>query len=399
MSTAQSMSIPKPESIIHVIHIITCLENGGAEGALFRLIEASPAHITHQVISLSGPGIYTKPLEKLGVNVDVLNMPKGRISISGLKLLTTLLRQSIHPNAVVQTWMYHADLLGGTIARLVGHRKIFWGIRNTKLDPSARATKVVAKTCAWLSRWVPNAIVCCSTNAAKYHRALGYQAPMTVIYNGYDLEKLKILPELNRNTRESLEIDEAFTLGFVARWDPIKDHENLMHGLKLWRKQNPVITFNLVLVGYGCDSANTELIQLLNHYGLTKRTYLLGQREDIAAIMNMLDLHVLSSKSEAFPNTIAEAMACGTPCLTTNVGDAAYIVGTTGWVVPPQSPTAISEGLQSAFSIITNDNRPNTDCRERIAELFSLQSMVDEFQLIWSTEKRVPVVNNKNPPV
>ena len=63
MSTAQSMSIPKPESIIHVIHIITCLENGGAEGALFRLIEASPAHITHQVIILSGPGIYTKPLE------------------------------------------------------------------------------------------------------------------------------------------------------------------------------------------------------------------------------------------------------------------------------------------------------------------------------------------------
>ncbi len=114
---------------------------------------------------------------------------------------------------------------------------------------------------------------------------------------------------------------------------------------------------------------------------------LLGQRNDIPAVMNALDIHVLSSATEGFPNVIAEAMACGTPCVTTNVGDAASIVGDTGWVVPPTNSEALAEAIIAALDERKNQcawRRRQIAARERIRENFDIQVMVKAYNDLWS---------------
>ena len=96
--------------------------------------------------------------------------------------------------------------------------------------------------------------------------------------------------------------------------------------------------YSAVLVGKNLDHNNDDLVSKIRENGLTDRIILLGERSDIPAVMNGIDLFVLSSLSEAFPNVLNEAMACGTPCVTTNVGDASLIVDNTGWVVSPKDP-------------------------------------------------------------
>jgi Glycosyltransferase len=115
---------------------------------------------------------------------------------------------------------------------------------------------------------------------------------------------------------------------------------------------------------------------------------LLGQRTDIATIMNSLDVHILSSSfGEGFPNVVAEAMACGTPCITTDVGDAAIIVGDTGWVVPPKDSQALANAMLEAME--EKQNNPQAwkarkqACRERIVNNFSIEKMVDSYHQVW----------------
>jgi len=370
------------DSRMKVLHITTSLENAGAEGALFRLIQNSIDRTNHRVVCLSGRGSYADRLELLGISVTTLDMPRSRLTIKGLKQLTKILRDSVGCGTVVQTWMYHSDLIGGGIARMVGHNRIYWGIRNNSLDGSARATRLVVKTCALISRWIPTGIIACSVSAARYHAELGYRGSITVIPNGYDLEQLQVDLESGRQLRQELLLDDSFTIGFMARWDPVKDHDTLFRAVEIWAKTSP-LKYNLVLVGKGCDSGNDQLKSLLQQYSLERNTKLLGQRSDVGDIMNMLDLHVLSSKSESFPNVIAEAMACGTPCLSTDVGDAAEIIGNTGWVVEPESPEAMAEGLQQASLALKDQGLPSKACRDRIAQKFSITSMIRAFHSVW----------------
>ena len=94
-----------------------------------------------------------------------------------------------------------------------------------------------------------------------------------------------------------------------------------------------------VLVGRGMTGENAELAALIERLGLAERIVLAGPSDDVPAVMNGLDVHVLSSCAEGFP-TWWPAMACSAYCVVTDVGDAAFIVGETGIVVPPEQPEA-----------------------------------------------------------
>ncbi|MBX6334886.1 glycosyltransferase, partial [Candidatus Saccharibacteria bacterium] len=173
---------------MRLLHIITGLNDGGAEAVLYRLIMHDQDN-EHGVVSLTGAGKYGPLLRAAGVPVWTLEMPRGRLTTRGLYTLWRLLRTQ-RPD-VVQTWMYHADLVGGMLARLAG-TPVVWGIRNTTLEPgkSTRSTLWVARACARLSRWVPRRIVACAQAAVQVHAALGYDAArMMVIPNGYDLAR------------------------------------------------------------------------------------------------------------------------------------------------------------------------------------------------------------------
>jgi glycosyltransferase involved in cell wall biosynthesis len=370
----------------HILHIITGLNDGGAEAVLYRLICQDGAE-RHHVVSLMDEGKYGPQLREAGARVTCLEMPSRLLTPRGLWRLWRQL-QNDRPH-VVQTWMYHGDLVGGVLARFAGVRRICWGIHNTTLEPgrSARSTIWIARLNARLSHWVPHAIVCCAKKSRDVHAALGYSADkMLVIPNGYDLTHFRPDEAARGRLRREWEIPRGtFVVGMVGRFDPQKDHGNLLEALGILRQMGR--PFVCVLVGKDLVPENATVVRKLAALGLVDEVRLLGQRTDIPAVMNALDLHVLSSSyGEAFPNVLAEAMACGTPCVTTDVGDASLIVGDTGWVVPKGKPEALAHEIAHALRVRGDDEAWAARCaaaRSRIVENFSIETMVQGYTRVW----------------
>lgn len=369
----------------NVVHIITSLNNGGAEAVLYRLVTYDTSNL-HTVICLMDMGKYGPMLEKKGIRVICLNIPRGKVSISALlKLWRTL--KKLKPD-VVQTWMYHVNLAGGVIAKLTGAKRVFWGIHHTNLDPkqTAKSTVLVAKICAQLSSFVPYKIICCAEKAVQVHSELGYnKGKMIVIGNGYQLDQFIPNAETRLQIRNELSLGKDPVLGMVGRFNALKNHKNLLDALGLLKRKGN--EFKCLLIGPNMNEENTQITEWIENNNLTENVILLGPRSDIPAVMNALDIHVLSSRSEAFPNVIAEAMACGTPCITTDVGDASVIVADTGWVVPPENFEALALAMEQALN--EHVNQPNNwqarklACRKTIEENFSIEEMVKKYTKAW----------------
>jgi len=372
---------------MHILHIINGLNNGGAEAVLYRLTTADK-EITHQVISLMDLGVYGERLTKADVPVHTLNMPRGRVTIKGVLNLYRIIR-SISPD-VVQTWLYHADLVGGVVARIAGNRAVIWSIRASYLaeGKTSRTTLLVRWMCARISSVIPRRIVFNSNSGVHVHVALGYDSKkIGVIPNGYDTNQIQ--PDENTRSvlRNSWGIQPNQVLfGMVGRWDPQKDHANLIAALSQLDSRK-VQDWRCVLVGPEMSNVNAALVALIDQRNLHDRFLLLGPSSVIPAVMNAIDLHVLSSAyGEAFPNVVAEAMACGTPCVVTDVGDAGLIVGLTGWVVPHSDSVALARAVQEATVEMTNIakwEKRKALCRLRICEKFSLERMLISYRKIW----------------
>ena len=373
-------------SQMKILHVITGLNSGGAEGVLYRLCKHDN-RCRHIIISMMGEGKFGPLFKDIGIEVNFLNMPQGRLSILGLWRLFKLI--SNNKPDVVQTWMYHADLLGGIAARIAGIKAIVWGIRHTTLVPgkSKKTTIWIVKLLARLSWWLPARIAVCAQRAMDVHEELGYnRAKMRFIPNGYNLEDFTTMPNEARALRREWGVEpDIFLIGTVGRYNPQKDHTNLLQALALLRSRN--IPLRCVLVGVNLDSDNQELVAQVQRLGLEETVILFGKRTDIPAVMSALDVHVLSSAyGEAFPNVVAEAMACETPCVVTDVGDAAFIVGDTGWVVPSRDSNALANIIEKSL----NEKKKHdqwvlrcTSARERIQKNFSIQKMVEAYRDLW----------------
>src|SRR5690554_2509224 len=215
-----------------VAHIISGLGGGGAEATLYRLCLQDQAN-SHTVISMMDEGLYGERIRRAGAWVVCLNMRPGKLSATGLYRLWRLLRREHYD--VVQTWMYHADLIGGLVARLAGVKRVFWGIHHSTLEPgkNSRSSIVAARLCARLSFLVPAAIICCAQSAAEAHRQLGYcPDKLLVIPNGYDMERFPLEPARGQAWRQSLRIpSDAILIGMIGRFNPEKDHHNFLSGL------------------------------------------------------------------------------------------------------------------------------------------------------------------------
>lgn len=368
-----------------VLHVITSLDDGGAEGVLTRLCIHSTS-VDHVVVSLMDAGKYGAALESAGIAVHCLGMNAGTFSlIKFFKLLHIIRREK--PD-VVQTWMYHSDLLGGVAAKIVGVRKIFWGIRSSlEQRKTSKSTILTARICAFISPWLPEKIICCANKALNVHKDLGYSSrKLLVIPNGYDLGRFKPAVDAGENVRTELSIaTDEFVIGKVGRFDPLKDHANLLQALVFVSRAS--ISFKCLLVGKDLSPDNDALVAQIESLGLKNNIVLVGQRTDIPAVMNALDLHVLSSCSEAFPNVIAEAMACGTPCVSTDVGDALEIIGDEHACCPASDPQALADLIIKM--VHEYQQKPGAwQARKaasvhRIAENFAIQAMVDGYEDCW----------------
>ena len=369
-----------------ILHIISGLKRGGAETQLFRICQFDRDN-DHIVVSLSNKEGYGDILKKINVSVYALNFSSGRINISGLIKLYRIMKQ-LKPD-VVQTWMNHADLIGGIIARIAGIKNIFWGVHQTVLikGKSKASTIMIVKLNAILSKLIPNKIIYRAEKSREVHELIGFKKSKgVVIQNGYDIKVFHQNDSLGKNFRDKLKISQdAFIIGHVASYDPLKDQDTLIKSLGnlLQRK----IKFIAILVGTNLDHLNDDLVSSLKDNGLSDNVHLLGIRDDILSVMNAIDLFLLSSISEAFPNVLNEAMLCGTPCLTTDVGDSALIVGNTGWIVQPKDSKAMADACVDAFNEKEQNNgnwkKRKEACRERIIENFSFEKMINKYKDIW----------------
>jgi glycosyltransferase involved in cell wall biosynthesis len=374
--------------MMKVLHIITSLDQGGAEAVLYRLASAKRDGLVHIIVSLKGNGFYGDRLKSAGVELyccDFGGIPPVLGIFEFIRLVRFIRRTS--PD-IVQTWLYHADLMGGLAARIAGCRSVVWGVRSSSLSPklASFATRKIAWLCARISGVVPKAIATCSEEAAIEHKRMGYDAnKFHVIPNGYDLDSFSSdagKRELQRS-QWGVPVTEAL-FGCVARWDPYKDHANLFKALGILLLKGKKI--RCVLVGSGMDSSNATLTELIGKYNLGQTIILAGPQNDVPSIMNGLDFHVLPSVSEGFPNVVAEAMACGTPCVVTDVGDAGFVVGDTGWIVPAESPELLASAIEEALVEFRSGSIEirRVRARQRIVNNFGLDQMTQSYACMWT---------------
>ena len=365
-----------------LVLIITGLSTGGAEIMLLKLLQnMNRSRFKPTVISLTSMGEIGPRIENLGIPVHVLGMKPGSPSPIKFMQLVRLLRSS-KPD-VVHTWMYHADLLGGLAARMSGIKSIAWGIRHSNLsrEHNKRTTLLVMKICAHISDWLPRRILTCSEKAQNIHAEEGYCAEkMVLIPNGFDLSRFQLDEGARDTVRAELGVGtNTLLVGMIARDDPQKNHSGFIDAAAIVHKALPQIHF--VLAGAGIDRSNNALMSLINRAGLSEHVHLLARRDDIPRLMASFDLLASSSLGEAFPNVLGEAMACGVPCVVTDVGDSAEIVGDAGRVVASGDMNGLSQNIIDLLQMpIEKRTQLGILARQRVSERYDIGDITRNYE-------------------
>ena len=368
-----------------VLHLITGLNTGGAEMMLYKLLSHMDREaFQNQVISMTDCGEMAPKIEALQIPVAALGMARGLPSPSAVARLARRMREA-RPD-VVQTWMYHADLLGGLAARLAGGPPVVWNLRNSALARFAlkRRTLWTVKMCARLSHRLPARIVCCSEAAARGHADFGYAADkIVIIRNGFALDSYRPDAAARARVRREMGLaEDAALIGLVARFDPAKDHANFLRAAGLLRASHPDAHY--LLCGKDVTGENPALAAGVAAAGLGGRCHLLGLRRDIPRLTAALDIAASSSAGEAFPNAVGEAMACGVPCAVTDVGDSALLVGETGRVVPPRDPQALADAWRGMLEMgAEGRGRLGALARRRVETQFDIRAVARCYEELY----------------
>ncbi|MGL6339367.1 MAG: glycosyltransferase, partial [Waterburya sp.] len=358
-----------------VVFVITGLNTGGAEMMLYKFLSRiNREKFSPTVIAMLEGGIFVDRIQALNIPVYNLGMQQGIPNIRALLKLKQLLKQ-IQPD-IIQGWMYHANLIAH-LANLLSQQKVsvFWSIHHSVESLKAEKITLAAtiKLTALLSRYVEQ-VVFSAEKGKNQHLKLGYCSNNAIaISDNFDISKYKPASEPEFDLRKFLNLPaSSILIGSIARYHPMKDHANLIQAAKFIVNDYPDVHF--ILVGPNVDENNSILTEQIEKLGLAERVHLLGERQDIPALMTSLDIFTTSSAyGESFPNVLGEAMSCQIPCVSTNVGDSEAIVSDTGVVVPPRDPKALVEAWRKLI-LLGEDGRKELGqkARKRIETYFDL---------------------------
>ena len=366
-----------------ILHVITGLDGGGAEKMLARLIYAMP-YDTHVIISLKNIGSVGQILKCSGYSVYCLNMSKNPSLFVFLSLWRII---RLNQPDVIQTWMYHGDLVGGVIGRLAGCKNVIWNIRNTAIPQrGVSLTGLIVKICSLLSYIIPNRIVCCSYSSKTWHINLGYcLKKMEVIPNGYDTIKWRRIDTKNGISADLIaRIDGRFAVGMVGRYDPLKGCDVFVKTASILA-EDKANKYVFIMVGRGLSQTNAEFVEIVENNQGNAEILLLDERNDIPQILSLLNIFCLPSRAEGFPNALAEAMLCEVPCVVTDVGDARIIIGDDNNVVPKDSPSALADKIKRVSALNEIDRKNiGVQGRERIVNNYSIDSVARRYSAIYS---------------
>jgi len=368
-----------------VVHIITSLNTGGAEMMLLKLLKGMDKNkFSPVVITLMDGGSLRERFISLDIDVHSLGMKRGVPSLASIFKLRQLMKK-IQPD-VIQGWMYHGNLVA-SLGNIFLQKKAvcFWNIRH-----SVYSLKHEKRLTAWLIRmggfvsFLPQRILYNSKVSCKQHEGLKYcKHKSLVIPNGFNMHVFKPDALAKADLCDELTLPhDIVLLGMIGRFHPVKDHYNFLSAAKIILRRHAGIHF--FMAGRDVCEDNSGLMRWVHELDLMGSVSLLGERSDIPSLNAAMDVAVLSSRSEAFPNVVGEAMACATPCVVTDVGDAAYVVGKTGLVVPASNAEALAEAMIEMIEMPSSKLVGMGEmARERVVELFSMDSVVKVYEKLY----------------
>ena len=371
---------------MRILHVITDLSTGGAEMMLLKLLSAGNREWESHVVSLGGQGTIGPRIVKLGIPVSALGMKSSVLDLFRAPSIRSIAR-GFQP-ALIVGWMPHGNLMASLAAFFCSQKpRVIWNIRMSlySLATLPHSTNLAIRIGCILSRG-PAAIVYNSVTGAKQHEAIGYAgARKVIIPNGFDLDIFRPDTGARQEIRAEMGLPaDALLVGFIARYHPMKDHAGFFKAAGCVARQHSNAYF--LLAGSGVTKDQPALAESLSAAGLQQRVFLLGERSDVPRLTAALDIACSSSIwGEGFSNAIGEAMACGVPCVVTDIGDSGFIIGDTGLIVPPQSPQALADAISRLINAGAAGRRQlGTAARERVQKEFSLETAVLRYQELYA---------------
>jgi len=337
------------------------------------------------VVALRRRGALAERIESLGVSISSLGVDGSVPSPASTWRLVRAVR-TLAPE-LIQGWMYHGNL-AALVGRAfgVGRPVVVWNIRSNVFPFSIenRLTTGVVRLCGLISSRV-DAIIYNSRASAAKHAELGFATKGSVVIpNGFDTRAFAPSPVMRAGLRARLGLsDDAVLVGRLGRYHQVKDFPGFLEAAAIVAARRPNVVF--ALAGPGVDQRNAELMSLIERFGIGRTVHLLGEVRPAYEFVAALDILCSSSAyGESFPNVLGEAMACEVPCVTTDLGDSAWVVGDSGRVVPPRNPGALAAGCEELVDLgIEGRQRLGREGRRRVQREFSLDSVVAQYERLY----------------
>ena len=369
-----------------VLHIITGLNVGGAERALYNILRGGVRHSCETVVlSLRDDGLYGPLIRKLGVPVLSLDLAKQPLPNKKHLDFFRCIRE--HRPSIIQGWMEHGNL-AATLASgfATPQPRLFWNIRQTLggLQGKKWTTRQIIRINRSLSN-KPDAIIFNSSRAIEEYATFGFNTTTaTLIPNGFDTTAFTPCSrEAERNGIQRSRKHEQITIGHVGRFAPMKNQVQLLRSVQNLMRQDRRI--QVVMVGEGLDDRNTTITEEIDP-DLRPRIFLHGRRSDVELFYPVFDFFVLSSVyGEGFPNVIGEAMASGVPCVATDVGDCSEIIADTGIVVEPNNQQSLQQAIKDMASLGVDKRAAlGRKARERVRTHYDLKKVSEFYERLYS---------------
>jgi glycosyltransferase involved in cell wall biosynthesis len=381
------------------------------------------------------PGAFESELRAAGIQTVCIGK-KHRWDLVGffIRLIATM--RALRPE-VIHGYLHESNLMALLLKPLCGFPKVVWGIRDSQTDAATWGIlgKLSFRLNCLLSGWADQ-IIANSRAGRDYYISHGYPAAnFEVVPNGIDVERFRPLAPLPAEEAHSLgesvagrgwvrgtgsleavqippltptlspeESADSFrdappgrgslTFVMIGRLHPMKDHATFLRALA------QVPEAKAVIIGNGDAAYALDMRSLAESLGITNRVEWQPARDDLASVYPTFDCLVSTSAyGEGFSNVIGEAMACGLPVITSDVGDSAWLVDDSRWVFEAGDPSALAEKMRT-FLALSPDLRSSLGQtnRQRIEQHFTISTMVEATSALCIPQARQrPGVRWQNP--
>jgi len=290
---------------------------------------------------------------------------------------------------IVQSWMYHSNFITIFIPKIF-HRNLYWNIRHSELNTriSKKMTIFISVICGFFSKIVPKKIIYCSERSINFHEKNHFYSKnkKTLIYNGFSDKTYAPINRLREIFRKENKIKKSdIIIGYAGRYARQKNIQSMLHAFsKFIISKNNIY---LYMVGRDVNKQNKELIKYLNSLNITNKVFFLKEQKSLIKFYNGIDLLLLTSHSESFPNVVAESMLCATPVLSSNTGCSKKIIGNYGFVMTNNNKQSIFKYLKRTINFHENKKKYwkflKKNCRIQIQKNFLISNTANAYLKNW----------------